>query len=119
MKLRKAPGASRISFEQIRKWHHHAKIAENKCEKAIEIWNKILELIDMVFSSAQIPKSFNNGIMVLIPKPQNQGFRGITLLETIYKLISKITQIKCNNTTAPIHPRLLHTTRNWDCDYAG
>jgi hypothetical protein len=62
MQLRKAPGASRISVEQIRKWFHHAKVADNKCQKAIEIWDKILS---MVFSTGQIPKSFYNGIMVL------------------------------------------------------
>jgi hypothetical protein len=105
MKLGKAPGASGISVEQIRKWHHHARVAEYKCEKAIEIWNKILELITMVFLKGQIPRSFYNGIMVLIKKPQNQGFWGITLLETIYKLILKIIHHRLN-ATIQLHPSI-------------
>jgi Reverse transcriptase (RNA-dependent DNA polymerase) len=31
---------------------------------------------------------------VLIPKPENQGFRGIALLETIYKITSMIIHLR-------------------------
>jgi hypothetical protein len=50
---------------------------------------KNIEIIKLVFTEGDIPISFSYGILVLIPKP-DQSFRGIALLETIYKLISMI-----------------------------
>jgi hypothetical protein len=59
-----------------------------------------VQLIQHTVTKGDIPVSFSYRVLVLIPKPENQGFRGITLLETIYIIISMI-----------IHLRLLTTIR--------
>jgi hypothetical protein len=44
----------------------------------------------MAFQGEEIPNNFYNAILVLIPKNTNGEYRGIALLEVIYKLISSI-----------------------------
>jgi Reverse transcriptase (RNA-dependent DNA polymerase) len=62
--------------------------------KRREIWESIVELIQQTFINGEIPILFRYGIHVLIPKQENQGFRGIALLETICKLLNMITHIQ-------------------------
>jgi hypothetical protein len=89
MNLQKATGASGISFEHIQSWHFKARISDATCRKAIKIWDKILRLINIAFIFGQVPSSFYSGIEVIIPKPKNQVFCAVALLE-IYKLLSTI-----------------------------
>jgi hypothetical protein len=49
------------------------------------------KLIEVVFTGNPLPKSFGVGILVLIPKGVPDQYRGIALLEVIYKLVSAIT----------------------------
>jgi hypothetical protein len=56
----------------------------------VEEWGKVLSLVRMAFIGADIPSAFCNGILVLIPKGVPDEYRGIALLEVIYKLISSI-----------------------------
>jgi exonuclease III len=88
MRLRKSPGASGIRVEDLRNWHHEARV--KKSQKGIELWEKVLELTQIAFTEGEIPKHFCNGILVLIPKATQGQYRGIALLEIIYKLISAI-----------------------------
>jgi hypothetical protein len=90
MELQKAPGASGISVKQLQDWHYKARLSNDKCDKAIVIWEKILHLVNIAFTTSEVPTTFYNGAIVLIPKPKQQGYRGITLLETLYKLLSMI-----------------------------
>jgi hypothetical protein len=59
---------------------------------------KIVSLITLAFTTGNIPSLSYNAILVLVPKPGNNGVWGIALLETIYKVMSMI-----------IHPRLMST----------
>jgi Reverse transcriptase (RNA-dependent DNA polymerase) len=52
----------------------------------------------LAFETRQVPQAFYNSVLVLIPKPGKAAFRGIALLETVYKLVLMI-----------IHPRLTLT----------
>ena len=63
---------------------------KDKDPAKIEAWNKVLELIELVFTGNPLPKSFGVGILVLIPKGVPDQYRGIALLEVIYKLVSAI-----------------------------
>jgi hypothetical protein len=49
----------------------------------------VTKLIEMAFKGEDIPAAFITGILVLLPKPDGD-YRGIALLEVIYKLISSI-----------------------------
>jgi hypothetical protein len=52
---------------------------------------------------------------VLIPKPENQGFRGIALLETIYRIISMIIHIRLT-TTINLHDLSWLLSQTWNRD---
>jgi Reverse transcriptase (RNA-dependent DNA polymerase) len=85
----------------IRKWYKNAKEDKSQCQQSLEIWNKIVIIVQMTFREGDIPTSFTYGVLVLIPKP-DQSFRGIALLETIYKLISMIIHLQLL-TTIKLH----------------
>jgi hypothetical protein len=93
LKLGKAAGASGIRVEDLRLWHKNAREPEKDEEpsdEAIEIWEKVMKLIITAFNTGEMPTALSNGVLVLIPKDAPMEFRGIALLETIYKLISCI-----------------------------
>jgi hypothetical protein len=94
MRLNKAPGPSGITINTIQQWHQKARDKDEPCQHSLNIWEKVLQLIQLTFTEGDIPVSFSYGVLVLIPKPDNQGFRGIALLETIYKIISMIIHIR-------------------------
>jgi hypothetical protein len=99
MRLKKSLGPSRITIDMIRNYYRNAREEENQYQQLIEIWNKIAEIVKITFREGNIPIPFSYRVLVLIPK-QDQSFRGIALLETIYKLISMI-----------IHQQLLSTIK--------
>jgi Reverse transcriptase (RNA-dependent DNA polymerase) len=70
---------------------------EEQDEKLKKAWNKVLEIINMVFIGSAIPSQFGIGILVLIPKGTPVQYRGIALLETIYKLIASIINQRLTN----------------------
>jgi len=90
MRLNKSPGASGIRVEDLRSWWNSARKAEVKDPKCVELWEKVLTLVNLVFAKGEIPSAFCNGILVLIPKTAQGEYRGIALLEIVYKLVSAI-----------------------------
>jgi Reverse transcriptase (RNA-dependent DNA polymerase) len=88
MKLNKSPGASGIRVEHLREWKEGATRLTNPI--FLEEWTKLLKIIEMAFTGVDIPSSFCNGILVLFPKNVSGEYRGIALLEVLYKLISSI-----------------------------
>jgi len=61
---------------------------------AVVLWAKVLEIVRLAFEDGEIPRAFSEGIFVLIPKADAGEYRGIALLEIIYKLISSIINIR-------------------------
>ena len=59
-------------------------------EEDMEIWEKVLELVNIVFTTGEVPCAFCHGVLVLIPKLTPGLYRGIGLLELIYKLVSAV-----------------------------
>jgi Reverse transcriptase (RNA-dependent DNA polymerase) len=98
MKLRKTPGALGITIDDIKKWYHKARVAEDRTEEDIIIWEKVVTIITLAFTTGNIPSSFYNAILVLVPTPGNKGFRGIALLVTIYKIMSMIIHRRLTST---------------------
>ena len=90
MKLGKTPGGSGIRVEHLRDWMEGAKPDEFQKQACLEAWNRVLELVELAFTGQPLPRSFGIGILVLIPKGVPDQYRGIALLEVIYKLISAI-----------------------------
>ena len=50
----------------------------------------MIELMQLAFRDGVIPRDFCNVILVLIPKSDPGQYRGIALLEILYKLVSSI-----------------------------
>jgi len=93
MRNGKAPGATNLSIDQIKSWYVNAFPKRGQpLESAIRCWKKFVDLVQYCFQG-KIPSAFNYGILVIIPKDDVGGIRGIGLLETVHKLISQIINL--------------------------
>lgn len=90
MRRGKSPGGSGIRVEHLLSWMEGAQLGEFQDSVMVKAWNKVLELVELAFTGKPLPRSFGVGILVLIPKGPPDQYRGIALLEVIYKLISAI-----------------------------
>ena len=101
LRLGKSPGASRIRAEDLRRWHRLAREPDEGEEPLlvnVRRWEKILKLLNLAFTTGEVPKAFCNGVLVLIPKSSPGEYRGIALLEIIYKLMSTIINSRLAST---------------------
>jgi hypothetical protein len=58
MRINKAPGASGITINIIWNWYKKAKEGKQQCQHALQIWQKIIKLIQITFFEGDIPVSF-------------------------------------------------------------
>ena len=79
----KSPGASGIRAEDIKQW------CKNR-DKEPTPWEIVMNIVQESFKSGEMPKRLSQAIVVLIPKNESGGYRGIGLLETLWKLITTI-----------------------------
>ncbi len=86
MKKGKAPGPSKIRVEDLFRWMEAAKSEEPQPE----LWEKVVEIVQVGFRTGELPSVLPNSLLVLIPKSDVTQFRGIGLLEVLWKLISTI-----------------------------
>jgi len=84
LKTGKAPGASGLRAEDLKRWAEEHKTA------ASEPLQIVVDIVQTAFSTGHIPQALNVAILVLLKKPCGNEFRGIGLLETVWKLISTI-----------------------------
>ena len=61
-------------------------------------WGTVREIVVECFSSGTAPSAFSLGTLIIIPKDDKGGVRGIGLLETIHKLISAVINLRMGNT---------------------
>ena len=100
MRNRKAPGMTGIAIDHIKLWY---ELAYPKTEDEVRIegdaealkrWNQVVLLIKQCLVHGNIPDAFLYGVLVIIPKDDKGGVRGIGLLEAIHKLISQIINLR-------------------------
>ena len=84
LKNGKAPGASGLRTEDLKRWAEEHKIADSTPLRIV------FDIVQTAFSTGHIPQALNVAILVLLKKPCGNEYRGIGLLETIWKLISSI-----------------------------
>ena len=60
---------------------------------AVILWNALVKIVVRSWEG-DIPDAFSLGVLVIIPKDDKGGTRGIGLLETIHKLISQIINMR-------------------------
>ena len=87
LKSGKAPGPTGLKADTIKEW----SAAEPGTEGS-KHFDSLVELCNIVFTTGEVPQAMREGILVLIPKAGASAvkseYRGITLLESVYKVIS-------------------------------
>ena len=86
---KKAPGLSGMRAEDIKGWAKTFEETDPPLRHGLP-FSKLVDLIQHAFEHGALPKQAYVSILVLIPKANNMEFRGIGLLEVIWKLISSI-----------------------------
>ena len=83
-------------MEQLKEWYKlsHPEDEEMLDKKAERNWKIIVKIIQKYFKERKFLDAFKYGILVLIPKDDVGGVRGIGLLETLHKLVSSIINIR-------------------------
>ena len=76
LRLGRAPGPSSMTAEALLQWKNANSID----------WKILVQLVQQSFTGHQIPLAYARAILVLVPKKDPNTFRGITLLEVLYKL---------------------------------
>ena len=95
MRNNKAPGLTGISVDDMKEWYEDAFPEEGEGTKeSLKRWKLVTEIIRICWTSGDIPEAFFYGVLVIIPKDDKGGVRGIGLLETIHKLISQIINMR-------------------------
>ena len=82
----KAPGPSGLTADQLKDWLVAAEREENPDPK---YWNILVQLVQQVFDTGELPEDMARSTMILLPKGGGQ-FRGIGLLESVWKVISSV-----------------------------
>jgi len=80
-------------IDNLKDWMDRANPSEEGAlpdPAATALWAKVLEIVRLAFEEGELPRAFSEGMFVLIPKADVREYRGIALLEIIYKLISLI-----------------------------
>ena len=93
LKNHKAAGASGITADMVKQWYTAARPEKPEVRPdatSVVLWEKVMDLMQLAFRDGVIPRDFCNGILVLIPKSDPGQYRGIALLEILYKLVSSI-----------------------------
>jgi exonuclease III len=90
MKTGKAPGPSQFRSDTIKRW---ASAPQGTTDAGC--FDQLATLCKKIFLTGAVPKRMREGVLVLLPKNGSTEFRGISLLDCVYKLIST-----CINTRA-------------------
>ena len=90
LKNNRATGPSKMKAEDLKRWLNMATCEESRDPRP---WEKLVQLVQHAFRTGELPTESTRGIIVLLPKG-NGEFRGIGLLETIWKLIEKIIDLR-------------------------
>ena len=83
-------------MDDLKHWYHQAHPEDDEevvDPSVLERWNTIVKIIQGCFKG-EIPTAFTLGVLVIIPKDDKGGVRGIGLLESIHKLVSQIINIR-------------------------
>ena len=83
--------------EDLKDWFAGAEqeeAAENEGEEGHkgrgDMWRLLVKLIQHIWNTGEIPRQMLRTVIVLIPKGTSGDFRGIGLLEVIWKLIERV-----------------------------
>ena len=83
----KSPGPSGLHVDTIKEW-----LVEDRKDttNSSSHWKRLVINIQDIFKSKKLPESVCNQTLVMIPKEDQGEFRGIGLIETMWKILSSI-----------------------------
>jgi Reverse transcriptase (RNA-dependent DNA polymerase) len=88
----RAPGSNMFRQDTVRAWAMSELGTKNADNFA-----RLVSLCQKIYETGQIPRAMREGILVLIPKDGTKNnFRGITLLDTAYKLIASVINFRAS-----------------------
>ena len=93
----RAPGFTGMKAEDIKKWASEYENC-NDADKNNLPFTKLVNIIQTCFATGTIPKALHISTLVLIPKPNSRDYRGIGLLEILWKLMTAIIDNRLRNT---------------------
>jgi len=95
LRRNKAPGISKMTSNHLKAWMKQALEPEEGKQLQRQPWDTLVQLIQHMWSTGQLPTELTWSIQVLLPKP-NGGARCIGLLEVVWKLMEAIidTRVK-------------------------
>jgi hypothetical protein len=103
LKNGKAPGPSGMRAEHLKVLLHRAE-KENATDGDRQGWEQLCNTIRHIFETGTIPQEITWSTLVLIPKTSG-GYRGIGLLEVIWKICSSIITQRLQE-SIPFHESL-------------
>jgi hypothetical protein len=80
MRQGKVAGPRGLSVNTLHSWEAYEEEDTN--------WQGVVTLIQHIFRTGEPPSAFQMGTLVLVPKGEPGKYRGIVLLESLYKLTS-------------------------------
>ena len=90
-------GASKMRAEDLNEWRRGMENEEKELAKggtgyegAGDRWRLLVKLCEHIWRTGEIPQRMLLAIVVLIPKGSSGDFRGIGLLEVIWKLLERM-----------------------------
>jgi len=87
----RAPGVSGLTAEVVKSWLDKA---ESETDPDPTRWNYVVRLVQHVFQEdGNLPQALAHSVLVILPKPDG-GRRGISLLDTVWKIIARIIQLR-------------------------
>jgi hypothetical protein len=101
MRSRKAPGMSGLNVDTLKQWFQGAYPERKDVQPdvvCVQNWAVVREIIVECFETGTAPTAFSLGTLIIIPKDDKGGVRGIGLLESIHKLISAVINLRMGAT---------------------
>ena len=96
LKRNKAPGISKMTANHLKDWMQKALDPEEGKEPVRQPWDTLVQLVQHMWATGELPTELTWSIQVLLPKP-NGGTRGIGLLEVVWKLMEAIIDTRVKN----------------------
>ena len=92
LKTGKAAGPTGITAEDLKEWFEGSMPTDEReaIPRCVRLWGHVCDLVRRCFTDGEIPRQFCESILVLIPKAEPGAFRGIALLDVVYKLASSV-----------------------------
>ena len=101
MRNKKAPELSGLSVDTLKEWYRGAYPDREEIPpdpECVGNWGVVREIVTECFEKGTVPTAFQLGTLIIIPKDDKGGVRGIGLLEAVHKLISAVINLRMNGT---------------------